>query len=102
MQTETKLVYYLAHKDTGRRLKYYKTLAGARIAQRLRNSHLGFHTRLERIYRDNQELELCVTHNNENSIATYIIEEDTIDCAVVTSTVYSADNNSCSSNVYTD
>ena len=67
-------VYYIVHKDTGRRLKWYKTRAGARIAQRARNSHLGFRLRLERIVEDDQELELC-----SNGLATYTIVEDTIE-----------------------
>jgi hypothetical protein len=67
-------VYYIVHKDTGRRLKYYKTRAGARIAQRARNSHLGFRLRLERIVLDDQELELCA-----NGLATYTIVEDSIE-----------------------
>jgi hypothetical protein len=68
-------VYYIVHKDTGRRLKYYKTRAGARIAQRARNSHLGFRLRLERIVEGDQEWELC----QGNVIATYVIVEDTIE-----------------------
>jgi len=67
-------VYYIVHKDTGRRLKYYKTRAGARIAQRARNSHLGFRLRLERIVEGEEELELCT-----NGLATYVIVEDTIE-----------------------
>ena len=67
-------VYYIIHKDTQRRLKYYKTRAGARIAQRARNSHLGFRLRLERIVEDDQELELCA-----NGVATYCIVEDVIE-----------------------
>jgi hypothetical protein len=67
-------VYYIVHKDTGRRLKYYKTRGGARIAQRARNSHLGFRLRLERIVEGDQELELCT-----NGLATYSIVEDTIE-----------------------
>ena len=67
-------VYYIVHKDTQRRLKYYKTRAGARIAQRARNSHLGFRLRLERIVEDDQELELCA-----NGVATYCIVEDVIE-----------------------
>ena len=63
-----KTVYYIVHKDTQRRLKYYKTRAGARIAQRARNSHLGFRLRLERIVEDDQELEICA-----NGVATYCI-----------------------------
>jgi len=68
-------VYYIVHKDTGRRLKYYKTRAGARIAQRARNSHLGFRLRLERIVEGDQEWELC----QGNVVATYVIVEDTIE-----------------------
>ena len=73
-------VYYLVHKDTGRRLRYYKTLAGARIAQRARNHRLGFHTRVERVQQfDNWEVELCLTIDNTLLEATYCIVEDTID-----------------------
>jgi len=68
-------VYYIVHKDSGRRLKYYRTRAGARIAQRARNSHLGFRLRLERIVEGDQELELC----QGNVVATYTIVEDTIE-----------------------
>ena len=70
-----KTVYYIVHKDSGRRLKWYKTRAGARIAQRARNSHLGFRLRLERIVEGDQELELC----QGNVLATYVIVEDTIE-----------------------
>jgi hypothetical protein len=68
-------VYYIVHKDSGRRVKYYKTRAGARIAQRARNSHLGFRLRLERIVEGDQEWELC----QGNVVATYVIVEDTIE-----------------------
>jgi len=68
-------VYYIVHKDSGQRLKYYKTRAGARIAQRARNSHLGFRLRLERIVEGDQEWELC----QGNVVATYVIVEDTIE-----------------------
>ena len=73
-------VYYLVHKDTQRRLKYYKTLAGARIAQRARNHRLGFVERIERttIY-DNWEVEMCRNLDNQILEATYCIVEDTID-----------------------
>jgi len=67
-------VYYIVHKDSGQRLKYYKTRAGARIAQRARNSHLGFRLRLKRIVEGDQELELCA-----NGLATYTIVEDSIE-----------------------
>ena len=56
-------------------MKWYKTRAGARIAQRARNSHLGFRLRLERIVEGDQELELCLG----NVIATYTIVEDTVE-----------------------
>lgn len=73
-------VYYLVHKDSKRRLKYYKTLQGARIAQRSRNHRLGFHTRVERIeLEDNWEAEQCLDPMNQLVTATYCIVEDTID-----------------------
>ena len=73
-------VYYLVHKDTNRRLKYYKTLAGARIAQRSRNHRLGFIERIERVSMfDNWEVELCRNTDGDILEATYCIVEDTID-----------------------
>ena len=73
-------VYYLVHKDTQRRLKYYKTLAGARIAQRARNHRLGFIERIERISMfDNWEVELCKNTDGNILEGTYCIVEDTID-----------------------
>ena len=73
-------VYYLVHKDTQRRLRYYKTLAGARIAQRSRNHRLGFVERIERVMMfDNWEVELCRNTDNLILEATYCIVEDTID-----------------------
>ena len=73
-------VYYLVHKDSKRRLKYYKTLAGARIAQRARNHRLGFLTRIERVeLEDNWEAEQCLDSNNHIVTATYCIVEDTIE-----------------------
>ena len=77
-----KTVYYLVHKDTKRRLKYYKTIAGARIAQRSRNARLGFHTRIERVeIYDNWEAEQCMDSNNLVVTATYCIVEDVIEQA---------------------
>jgi hypothetical protein len=67
-------VYYLTHKDSGRRLKWYRTLGGARIACRLRNARLGFVERMNRIVEDDREFELCA-----NGVATYCIVEDTIE-----------------------
>lgn len=73
-------VYYLVHKETQRRLKYYKTLAGARIAQRSRNHRLGFIERIERVEQfNNWEVEICRNLDNEILEATYCIVEDTID-----------------------
>ena len=79
--TETKTVYYLEHLDTGRRLKWYRTLAGARIAQRSRNHRLGFLTRIKRITEEHteRELELCLTADGTEHIATYTIVEDYIE-----------------------
>ena len=73
-------VYFLVHKDTEERVRYYKTLAGARIAQRSRNHRLGFTTRIERIeISQNWEVERCVDSDNNIVDATYCIVEDTID-----------------------
>lgn len=73
-------VYYLVHRETGRRLKYYRTLAGARIAQRQRNHRLGFVERIERVTMwDNWEVELCRNTDNEILEATYCVVEDTVD-----------------------
>ena len=74
-----KTVYYLVHKDTEERLRYYKSLAGARIAQRSRNARLGFVQRVERIeLTDNWEVEQCVV-DGEIVSATYCIVEDVIE-----------------------
>lgn len=73
-------VYYLVHGTNNTRLKWYRTLAGARIAQRLRNSHLGFAHRVSRTYtQDNWEVELCLDSDNNTVAATYCIVEDTIE-----------------------
>jgi hypothetical protein len=72
-------VYYLTHRDSDRRLRYYSTLAGARIAQRSRNSRLGFHTRIERVQLDRREYERCWDSDQQIVDATWVIEEDTID-----------------------
>ena len=74
-----KTVYYLAHKDTQERLRYYSSLAGARIAQRSRNARLGFVERVERIeLEDNWEVEQCLVDGTIVT-ATYCIVEGTID-----------------------
>jgi len=72
-------VYYLVHRDTGLRLKWYRTLAGARIAQRSRNHRLGFVERVRRLQDDHCELELCLTLDGTEHMATYAIVEDTVD-----------------------
>ena len=73
-------VYYLVHKDTGERVKYYRTLAGARIAQRSRNAHLGFDERIERVEQfTNWEVELCKLADGTIVEATYVVVEDTVD-----------------------
>ncbi len=76
-----KTVYYLVHRDTGERLHYYKTLAGARIAQHSRNYRLGFRDRVERAsIGDNWEVERY-RHNGELVDGTWCIVEDTIEQA---------------------
>jgi hypothetical protein len=73
-------VYYLVHRDTQERLRYYKTLAGARIAQRSRNARLGFLKRIERVeLADNWEVERCELDSGEIVDATYTIVEDVIE-----------------------
>ncbi len=73
-------VYYLVHKDTDERLTYYKTRAGARIAQRARNSHLGFHKRIERVEQfNNWEVEMYRLDDGTIVEGTYCIVEDTVD-----------------------
>jgi hypothetical protein len=80
IMTQKLTVYFLTHKDSKERLRYYKTLAGARIAQRSRNAHLGFRLRLERIeLEDNWEVERCELTDGTVIDATWAIEETVID-----------------------
>ncbi len=73
-------VYFLTHRDTGQRLRYYGTLAGARIAQRSRNARLGFTERIERVeLADNWEVERCRLADGTVVDATYCIVEDTVE-----------------------
>ena len=78
-------IYYLQHWESGRRLRPYKTLAGARIACRLRNQHLGFKHRNQRMTvtniedDTNIEYELYTVQGNEFTRGTYCIEEATVD-----------------------
>jgi hypothetical protein len=78
--TMHKTVYYLTHRDSGLRLRYYTTLAGARIAQRQRNRRLGFLERVERVeVSDNCEAERCELADGTVVDATWCIVEDTVD-----------------------
>lgn len=68
-----KTVYFLEHRDTGRSIRWYRTLAGARIAQRSRNHRLGFFTRVERVTQAEVEYELCRTVDADSVMATWCI-----------------------------
>lgn len=73
-------VYYITHKDTGERVRYYKTRAGARIAQHSRNARLGFRDRVERIELwDNCEVEQYRSSDGTVVTGSYCIVEDTVD-----------------------
>ena len=72
-------VYYLTHRDTELRRGWYRTLAGARIAQRQRNHSLGFYHRLERVIIGDREYERCLDSRGLVVDATWAIEEDTVD-----------------------
>ena len=72
-------IFWLVHKDSQERLRSYKTLQGARIAQRTRNHRLGFTERIERIsIVDNWEVEVCRCIDDQILEATYVIVEDDI------------------------
>jgi len=73
-----KTVYYLVHWESGKRIRYYKTLQGARIAARNRNRHLGFLTRRGRIELEGSEFELYLV-DNQTVKGTYSIQEDYIE-----------------------
>ena len=74
-------VYYLVHSATHERcFRYYETLTGARIAQRSRNTRLGYKTRVQRIYDEDLEFEQCVNSQGELVRATWAIQEDHIEC----------------------
>ena len=77
-----KTVYYVEHCASGRRLKYYTTRHGARIAMRNRNLHLGFKLRTARLAKDQYEYELytILVDGLATSVkGTYCIVEDTIE-----------------------
>jgi hypothetical protein len=72
-------IYYLVDSHNGHRIQWYKTLTGARIAQRLRNRRLGFDQRIERLeWADNQSVEQYLV-NGSVVTAPLIIIEDTVD-----------------------
>ncbi len=76
-----KNVYYLRHSITHERcFRYYETLVGARIAQRMRNGRLGYKTRVQRIHDTDLEFEQCVNSQGQVVLATWAIQEDHIDC----------------------
>lgn len=77
---QVKTLYLLVHRDTGEPcFRSYKTRSHARIAQRSRNSSLGFKQRLERREtRDNWEEELCCVEGSVVA-ATYVIVESTVE-----------------------
>ena len=74
-----KTVYYLEHKDSGRRLKWYRSRTGARIAQRHRNRKLGFGDLLERCTVDDREICWYALVNEGHAQGTWAIVEDVID-----------------------
>ena len=71
-------MFYITHSQTQRRLGYYHSRAGARIAQRQRNRRLGFVDRVERVEVGNLEYERCLVAGSVVD-ATWVIEEDTIE-----------------------
>lgn len=75
-------VYYVEHIESGRRLKYYTSRTGARIAMRTRNLHLGFRERTSRLAQDQYEYELysiLVDGVTTTVKGTYCIVEDVIE-----------------------
>lgn len=72
-------VYYLVHRDSDRRLRWYQTLSGARIAQRARNARLGFRDREQRVVEDHREYEQCRMPDHSLELATWVIEEGCVD-----------------------
>jgi hypothetical protein len=73
-----KTVYYLEHIDSSKRIKYYTTRTGARIACANRNRLLGFKQRIERVEDEHYEYEMYTV---EGLVVrgTYCIVEDTIE-----------------------
>jgi hypothetical protein len=75
-----KTVYFLVHRDTNEKLRFYHSRNGARIAQRQRNHRLGFIERVSRTeIRENCEVELCKLPDGSVVEATWCIEEGLIE-----------------------
>lgn len=75
-----KNVYYLRHSETHERcFRPYKTLAGARIAQRSRNARLGYKIRVHRTVEADLEFEQCQNAEGKLVLATWAIEESYIE-----------------------
>lgn len=75
-----KTVYFLVHRDTNQRLRFYHSRNGARIAQRQRNHRLGFTERVSRTETtENREVELCRLCDGSVIEATWCIEEGLIE-----------------------
>ena len=80
-----KVIYYLRHSHTHERcFRYYETLAGARIAQRSRNARLGYKTRVQRTIEADLEFEQCQNAEGKLVLATWAIEEDSIELCDLT------------------
>ena len=73
-----KTVFYLVHEPSDKRIRYYNTQGGARIAARNRNRHLGFYTRIDKLHIDNTEYELYIVDDHVVT-GSYAIQEDYIE-----------------------
>lgn len=73
-----KTVYYIEHIDSCKRIKYYRTRTGARIACANRNRLLGFKHRIERVEDNMYEYEM---YSVEGVLVqgTYCVVEDSIE-----------------------
>ena len=77
---QRKTLYYLVHTESGRRIRYYGTLAGAHIGMRLRNRNLGFTKRI--MLESSDELGTTWEVYEVNGLlvqGTYSIQEDHIE-----------------------
>lgn len=73
-----RLVYYIEHWESNKRINYYTTRRGARIAARNRNLHLGFKERKGRLASNAYEYELYSIESHTVK-GTYCIVEDYIE-----------------------